>query len=134
MVKNKEKVYERVKSNMIEVIEKVIEVIDKKKATNVKTFKMIDDTWLADFIMLLTVNNKIHAKAIVEAIEVFFNSTSEPLDADQFFIPPRVSGDPSSGWVILDCNSIIIHCFTENIREIYNIEALFEKRSEVYHY
>ena len=119
---------------MINIIEKVIEIIDQKKATNVKTFKMTDETWLADFIMCLTVNNKIHAKAVVEAIEVFFNSPIESVDADEFFIPPRVSGDPNSGWIILDCNSIIIHCFTENVRDFYNIESLFEKRSEVYHY
>ena len=45
--------------------------------------------------------------------------------------PRRIEGDGSSGWILLDFASVIVHVFGQNAREFYNIEKLFRAEDEV---
>ena len=40
-------------------------------------------------------------------------------------ILPRLSGEISGGWVVLDCNNAIIHIFTREAKEYYQIEEIW---------
>ena len=39
---------------------------------------------------------------------------------------PNPEGRPKCDWVIVDTGSIIVHLFRQEIREIYNLEKLWE--------
>ena len=39
---------------------------------------------------------------------------------------PTPEGKPKCDWVIVDVGSIIIHLFRKEIREIYNLEKLWD--------
>ena len=36
-----------------------------------------------------------------------------------------MEGEPASGWIILDYNDIIIHCFSSEKREYYDLELFW---------
>ncbi len=42
----------------------------------------------------------------------------------------RRSGDMEGGWMVLDYVSVIVHLFLPEIREYYDLEALWEARPD----
>jgi ribosome-associated protein len=43
----------------------------------------------------------------------------------------KVSPNDESGWVVVDCMSIIIHIFLEPMREFYSLERLWSDAKRV---
>lgn len=40
---------------------------------------------------------------------------------------PRCEGSPDSGWVVLDLGDIVVHLFSPDQREYYQLEQLWER-------
>ena len=41
--------------------------------------------------------------------------------------PQRVEGAPSSGWIVLDFGDVLVHIFSEELREFYRLEDLWSE-------
>ena len=115
------------------LIKLLADIADKKKAENIKVFEVKEKVWITDYVMLVGVKNPIHSKAILGDLSKEISKLISP-DQIDYYRPPKVSGTEESGWVILDLNSIIIHCIDDKTREQYDIDQLFEKQGITYHY
>ena len=40
-------------------------------------------------------------------------------------LPLRVEGQPSSGWILIDYGSVVVHLFTPELRAFYDLEDLW---------
>ncbi len=40
---------------------------------------------------------------------------------------PRIEGNPSGGWILVDLGDIIVHLFSPDQRDYYQIEQLWER-------
>ena len=89
------------------VINSIINIADDKKAEDLRAYYVAEKNWMTEFVVVIGVLNKIQSKSILEDIESFASSLD---NADDFFDFPRTSGTSESGWVIIDLNSIVIHC------------------------
>jgi ribosome-associated protein len=114
------------------LINKVTEIADEKKASNIRVYKT-NNSWLTDFIIVLSANNIIHNKALLTAINETARAFLKINPCDSFHEFPKVSGTTESGWVILDLNSILIHVLLSDLRLAYSIDEFFERDSIVYH-
>ena len=56
------------------------------------------------------------------------------LNSVDFHDEIKQSGSPESGWVILDLNSILIHCVTESARDFYKLDSIYEKYGVIHHH
>ncbi|MAH81618.1 MAG: ribosome silencing factor [Rickettsiales bacterium] len=114
-------------------LEEIIKFADEKQAEDIKVFHVAENLWITDYIIILGVKNNIHSKSLITGIEKELKKMNLNRGND-FFDPLKVSGNSDSGWVILDINSIIIHCVDSETRLHYDIDTLFEKQGVTYHY
>jgi ribosome-associated protein len=81
-------------------------------------------TILADTFVLITGRSKIQTRAIADAIV-------EKVEAASFRVS-RVEGYSDGTWILIDLGHVIVHVFTPEQREFYNLERLWselEKRT-----
>ena len=116
------------------LIDHIVSVADEKKAERITSYDVTASSTLTDSVVLLSASNVIHCRSLVDELSKAIEKKVAEIKSDDFFEEVRVSGDHNSGWVIIDANSIVIHCMTEPMREFYNLDAFFEKNGVVYHY
>lgn len=74
---------------------------------------------LADYFILCTARVGRQARAIQEQVE-------QGLKAQEVR-PLRVEGKAAGGWIVLDYGAVIVHIFTPEEREYYQLEALWSE-------
>jgi ribosome-associated protein len=116
------------------LIDHIAASADDKKAERITSYDVSSTNALTETVMIVSASNVIHCRSLVDDISKAIEEKVAELKSDDFFDEVRVSGDHNSGWVILDVNSIVVHCMTEPMREFYNLDAFFEKKGVVYHY
>ena len=72
----------------------------------------------------VTGNSEVHMKTLVEAAEETLRQHGHS---------PRVEGENSSNWRLLDAGDLAVHVFSHKGREFYRIEKLWAE-AELLHY
>lgn len=121
------------KALLDQIVQKFIQAGIEKKAEGVVGFDLQEKGWIAEYVIVLGANNTIHAKALVEEMNSVFLTLSEE-ELGELYPHFKYSGNTESGWIVIDLNSILIHCITTEIREFYTLDSVFEKQGVVYHY
>lgn len=74
---------------------------------------------LTDLFLLTTASNARQIKAIAEAV------WDEAKQAG--IVGMGQEGTAESGWVLLDFGDLIVHVFSEEMRQFYNLEELWQE-------
>ena len=90
-----------------------------KKAEEVLMLDIRDKAAFADFFILATGRSAIQARAIADAVV----EASE----DEWGSPLRTEGYNDATWILVDYGAVIVHVFTPQAREFYNLERLWGK-------
>ncbi|MBI60454.1 ribosome silencing factor [bacterium] len=112
-------------------IDSIVSLLDEKKVEDIRTYFVAETSWMTDYVIVSTIKNSVHAKSVLVQLEQFFHKMDK---SDVVYSHPRVTGDPNSGWIILDANSVVVHCLDDDSRNFYNIDALFEKQGNVHYF
>ena len=115
------------------ILDELVTLVDDKKAEDISVFHVAEKNWTTEFVFVCSMKNAIHGKALVQDLMTYMGKICVDYPKD-FYDPLRLSGSADSGWVIIDGNSIVIHCLDKQHREFYNIDTLFEKQGTVFHY
>ena len=104
-----------------EKAELAVEALEDKKAEDVKVLDVSSLTEIADHFVLATANNKNQLEALVDAVEEKLLKNG--------IVPRSIEGKPQDGtlWILMDYNDIIIHLFTKEGREFYDLERIWKK-------
>lgn len=73
---------------------------------------------LADYFVICSGESERQVRAIV-------NEVTEKIKKEKGIQPLQIEGDPSSGWVLMDYGSIIVHIFAPVMRGYYQLEELW---------
>ena len=101
---------------------KAAEILDKKKAENIKAIEVTEQTIVADYFVIATGTSSTHVKALADEVEYELGQ----LGVQNGHIEGR-----ATGWVLLDYGSVLIHVFDRESREYYNLERLWTDAVEV---
>lgn len=103
--------------NSIDLVKKVVKILDDKKAEKLEVIKVRDLTIISDYFVIASATNSTHVKSLVDELE--FKLKEEGIT------PERVEGYQNASWIVLDYLDVVVHVFYEETRNIYNLEKLW---------
>ena len=91
--------------------------LDNKKGRDVKVISMEGKSDICDYMVLATGNSSTHVQALGGEVEY---------QMDRRAIKPlHVEGRDNNAWVVLDYSHVLVHVFTRDTREFYNLDKLY---------
>lgn len=101
----------------VELAEKIAGILDAGKADDIRVYDVRGKSPITDFNVLATGLSSPHLRAIVSSVRAEMTKAGVP--------SYRHSGEPDSGWVVLDYVDVIVHAFTREAREYYDLDGLY---------
>ena len=98
-------------------------ILSEKKGLDIKVIEISDVSVIADYMVIATGNSSTHVKALADEVE-------EQLD-DMGISVSHIEGYRSNSWILLDYIDIIVHVFSNEAREYYDLERLWEDGTDV---
>jgi ribosome-associated protein len=71
-----------------------------------------------DFLVICTGRNPRQTQAI-------FNEVREQMKAEQRLLPQSVDGTRQGSWIVADYVDVVLHVFTQEARDYYQLEDLW---------
>lgn len=100
-----------------ELANAIAEVLDSKKARDIKVVYVADKTVIAEYFVICSGNSSTQVKAL--AAEVEYKLGLRGVD------PYGVEGRDNNSWLIVDYSHVIVHVFSREAREFYNLDKLY---------
>ena len=91
--------------------------LDDKKGMSIRLLEVTDVTTLAEYFLICTGTSNTHINTLCDAVEEAVEQTGEPL--------LHREGHRSGTWVLLDFGALVVHVFTEETRQFYDLERLW---------
>ena len=100
-------------------------ILDDRKANDVKVLHVEKKTVIADYFVLCTGNSSTQVKALADEVEYKTTLRGKA--------PTNVEGKDNTAWIILDYDNVIVHVFSREAREYYNLDKLYSGNVEIKH-
>ncbi len=100
-----------------ELAEAVALFLDNKRAHDIKVIAMAGKTDICDYMVLATGTSSTHVQSLGGEVEYEMSRRGiEPLHAE---------GRDNRAWSVLDYSHVLVHVFTRETREFYNLDKLY---------
>jgi len=93
--------------------------LDGKKGKEINAIEITSLTTLADYFVIATGTSNTQINALCDAVEKDMKEQANEL-------PLHREGHRGGTWVLLDYGSVCIHVFSEEAREFYGLERLWQ--------
>lgn len=102
---------------LLEIVKKIANALDDKKAFDVKVLDITKISVLADYFVLASGDNSSQLQAMMDIVEevMYKNEINSK----------RVEGSANSSWILMDYNDVVIHIFNKEEREFYNLDKVW---------
>ena len=102
-----------------QIAQVAFKALDDKKGMDVSILDVAEQTALADFFVIATGSSNTHVHALADEVQF---KVKEQLNVE----PLHVEGYRGNIWELLDYGSVVVHVFTKEGREYYNLERLWK--------
>lgn len=103
---------------------KCAEICEEYKGESVLLYDVRTSSSLADYYLVATGTSEPHLRAL--------HGYLDKAMAEQQVALKKVSGTPASHWIVLDFGNVIVHLFTQQLRDYYRLESLWSDSQVVY--
>ena len=101
----------------------VTKALDAKKGMDIKLLKIDKVSSLADYFLICTGTSNTHVKTLCDFAEYTLDQLGEPMLGRE--------GHRGNSWELLDYGTLVVHVFTEEAREFYNLERIWADAENV---
>lgn len=112
------------KATPLELAHAIFDVLDEKKARDIKVLKVHDHTVITDYFVICTGNSSTQVKALADEVE--YKLGLRGVD------PHHFEGRDSNGWIVVDYSSVLVHVFSRENRDFYKLDKLYGDAEEVH--
>ena len=88
-----------------------------RKGSDIRIYDVRGKSPLADFFVVATGTAAPHLKALI--------AESQAVMKEAGVMSYRTSGDPESGWIVVDYVDVVVHVFSPEARAYYALEKLW---------
>jgi len=106
-----------------EVAYEVTKALDAKKGMDIKLLRINDVSSIADYFLICTGTSSTYVKTLCDYAEYTLDQLGEPMLGRE--------GHRGNSWELLDYGSIVVHVFTEEARQFYDLERLWADAENV---
>lgn len=99
------------------ILETAVRALDSKKAEDIRVIRISDKTIIGDYFVIANGTSSTHTKALADEVEFKLGEAGVK--------PKQVSGANGSNWIVLDYSDVIVHVFSKDMREFYDLERLW---------
>jgi len=96
---------------------------DDKKAGDITILEMAKLLGITDYFMICTGATDRQTKTIADEVRKQLREAGRK--------PDRVSGDDLGDWILLDYSDFVVHIFTEEMNDYYQLERLWKDAPRV---
>lgn len=108
----------------LELARHVVDVVEDRKAEDIVLLDLRPDTVIADFFVIANGNSDRQLRALMDYVR-------EDVKENLKEVPFSMAGTPESGWIVLDYGDVVVHLFSEDQRDYYDIEGLWSEAGNV---
>jgi ribosome-associated protein len=99
---------------------RLAQLADSKGGTEIVLLDMRGLAAYTDFLAICTARNERQARAIVDEVKL-------RLKQEHALLPGGIEGEGAAGWIVLDYLDAVLHVFTAEERERYQLEDLWRE-------
>lgn len=101
----------------------IAKALDHGKAEAIRILDVRGISTVTDYCVVATGNSGPHLNGLLREVHAHMKELGEA--------HYRKSGDPESGWILIDYFSVVAHVFAPEAREYYDIEKLWIGAKEI---
>jgi ribosome-associated protein len=99
---------------------RLADLAESKGATEIVVLDMRGLVSYTDYLAICTARNERQAKAIGDEVKL-------RLKNEDGLLPARTDGEGSAGWIVVDFLDAVMHVFTDDARQRYQLEDLWRE-------
>ena len=100
-----------------QLMENIVKSADDKKAQNITVLDIGELTTLCDYFVICEGGSSTQVKAIADEVEAKLSEQGVQVNG--------IEGFSSADWILMDYGDAVLHIFTPQSREFFNIENLW---------
>lgn len=106
------------------MLETVKNALEEKKAEDIVILDISKISPIADYFVIATGNNPNQMQALSDNVE-------QKMAASGIISRGTEGNNSESNWVLIDYNDVVVHIFTREGREFFNIEKIWKDAKRV---
>ncbi|MCE5329483.1 ribosome silencing factor [bacterium] len=106
------------KDNIKDIVKYVARIADRKGAEYINILEMKNRLVITDFFVIIGAKNIKSTAALEDEIKFRLKQYG--------FSPLHIAGLTEGNWILIDFNDFVIHIFTEEFRQFYDLERLWK--------
>ena len=106
-----------------EIAYDVTRALDEKKGLNIRLLKIDRVSSLADYFLICTGTSNTHVKTLCDYAEYTMEQLGEQMLGRE--------GHRGNSWELLDFGAVVVHVFTEEARQYYDLERLWADAEQI---
>lgn len=101
----------------IDLVKKIVEALEDKKAEDITVLDIGEVSSIADYFIIANGNNANQLTAMEDAVDeaMYTNGVHQK----------QVEGIGNSTWILMDYQDIIVHLFSKEDRQFYDLDRIW---------
>ncbi len=115
-------------TTMMENLKVIVKAMEDKKAYNIEILDIKDISPIADYFVICSASNLRQTRTIADEVDekmAEHNIKAVKVDDEDLFGNPLKEGYDTGKWILLDFNGIVVHIFSEDERDYYNLDKIW---------